>query len=200
MVKPTNPDLSGPDLPDLPDLEDLITESSGSIPDLDDLLGTAKAEAKDKAEAKAARQRLVKGGLSDREREEDLARLREWESRNLYKPVANVACFIESSCTKCGDYTYLFTGLMERQVHRHVATTQRWLKTDIIKTDLDNEVMVREQTTPFCVECMADVGFTFNNAYTEDGRELVATEQSADDDGDSSEQEQFYEEPHDDQI
>lgn len=160
----------------LPDLDDLMQEASDSIPDLDDLLGTAKAEAKDKAEVKATRNRLAKGGLSDRERGEDLARLREWESRNLYKPVANVACFTESCCAKCGDYTYLFTGLMERQAHRHIDTTQRWLKTDTAKTDLDNEVMVKRTTTPFCVQCMTEVGFTFNNAYTEDGEELAAAD------------------------
>lgn len=161
----------------LPALEDLATEASAdSLPDLDDLLGTAKAEAKDKAEVKASRNRLAKGGLTDREREEDLARLREWEARNLYKSVANVACFTESCCERCGDYTYLFTGLMERQAHRHVATTQRWLATKVAKTGLDNEVMVTRQTTPFCLACMTEVGFTFNNAYTEDGQELTSAE------------------------
>lgn len=158
---------------DLPDLDDLMQESADAVPDLEDLLGTAKAEAKDKAEVKAAKQRLARGGMSDRERAEDLARLRDWESKNLYKSVANVACFTESCCERCADHTYLFTGLMERQVHRHIETTQRWLKVDKIKTDLDNEVMVRQQTTPFCLQCMTEIGFTFNNAYTEDGVELA---------------------------
>ena len=55
---------------------------------------------------------------------------------------------------------------MERQVHRHIETTQRWLAVDKIKTDLDNEVRVTRQTTPFCLACMTEVGFSFNNAYT----------------------------------
>lgn len=158
--------------PDLPELDQLLDESS-EVPDLDDLLGTAKAEAKDKAELKAAKQRLAKGGMTDRERAEDLARVREWEAKHLYKAVANVSCFVESCCEHCGDYTYLFTGLMERQVHRHIETTQRWHATDTIKTDLDNEVRVTQQTTKFCVQCMSEFGFTFNNAYTEDGVELA---------------------------
>jgi len=161
---------------DLPDLEALTAEALDDLPDLDDLLHSAKAEAADKSAAKTARERLAKGGLTPREREEDLARLRDWEARNLYRAVANVACFTESSCDRCGDYTYLFTGLMERQVHRHVETTQRWLVVDKIKTDLDNEVRVTRQTTPFCLACMTEVGFSFNNAYTEDGEELQAAE------------------------
>lgn len=166
---------TAPDLPD--DLDDLLgaPEASPDLPDLDDLLGTAKAEAKDKADLKASKTRLAKGGLTDREREEDLARVRAWEAKHLYKAVANVACFTESYCLKCGDYTYLFTGLMQREVHRHIETTQRWLAVPDgkIKTDLDNEVMVRQQTTPFCLQCMSEVGFSFNNAYTEDGQELT---------------------------
>lgn len=161
---------------DLPELEDLISESTAQaefdLPDLGDLLGAAKAEAADKIAAKTARERLAKGGLTAAERAEDLARLREWEARNLYRPVANVACFTESGCDRCGDYSYTFTGLMERQVHRHIDTTQRWLAVNKIKTGLDNEVMIHRQTTPFCIECMGEVGFSLNNAYTDDGEEL----------------------------
>lgn len=147
---------------------------SPDLPDLDDLLTSAVAERNAKVEARKSRERLSKGGLTPQEREEDLIRLREWEARNLYKPAANVARFIESCCTNCGEFSYLFTGLMERQVHRHVATTQRWLAVQVAKTDLDSEVMVVRQTTPFCIECMERVGFTLNNAYTEDGEELQA--------------------------
>lgn len=164
--------------PDIPDLDDLLDESAaGDLLDLDDLLGAAKAEAKDKAELKTARNRLAKGGLTDREREEDLARVRAWEAKHLYKAVANVACFTESMCERCADFTYLFTGLMQREVHRHIETTQRWLKVETIKTELDNEVMVTRKTTPFCLQCMTEVGFTFNNAYTEEGEELTAAEE-----------------------
>lgn len=167
---------TAPDLPD--DLNDLLgaSEASPDLLDLDDLLGAAKAEAKDKAELKTAKARLAKGGLSDREREEDLTRVREWEARHLYRAVANVACFTESSCTRCGDYSYQFTGLMQRDQHRHIETTQRWLAADTIKTDLENEVMITRKTTPFCIECMGDVGFSFNNAYTDDGEELRAAD------------------------
>ena len=147
---------------------------SSDLPDLDDLLTSAVAARNDKVAAKQSRERLAKGGLTQQEREEDLARLREWEARNLYKPVANVARFVESCCANCGEFSYLFTGLMERQAHRHVDTTQRWLATQTAKTGLDNEVMVARQTTPFCIECMDRVGFTLNNAYTEDGEELQA--------------------------
>lgn len=175
----------------LPDLDDLLGEAVGDLPDLDDLLASAKAQQSDKDAAKKARDRLAKGGLSDREREEDLARLREWEARNLYRAVANVACFTESGCDRCGDYTYLFTGLMERQVHRHIPTTQRWLAADKIKTDLENEVMVTRQTTPFCLACMTEVGFSFNNAYTEDGEELQAAPDEVEPNDDHLQQQLF---------
>lgn len=182
--------ITQPDLPD--DLDGLL-----DLPDLDDLLGTAKAEAKDKADLKASKARLAKGGLSDREREEDIARVRAWEAKNLYKAVANVACFTEARCAGCESYSYLFTGLMERSVHRHIETTQRYIAVDVVKTDLDNEVMVTRKVTPFCVDCMGAVGFTFNNAYTEDGEELKAaddTDEQLADEADETDEAELQEE------
>jgi hypothetical protein len=176
----------------LPSLEDLTAEAMRDLPDLDDLLGTAVAEQHDKLSAKKARDRLAKGGLTAAEREEDLTRLRDWEARNLYRPVANVARFVESTCDRCGTYCYLFTGLFERQVHRHVATTQRYTSIETMKPDLDNEVMVASQTTPFCTQCMKGLGFSFNNAYTEEGEELQEAVEG-EPDADSGDEEDFPE-------
>ncbi len=148
------------------------------LPDLDDLLASAKSTADKAKAAKAARERLLRGGLDKTQLEEDAARIREWEARNLYRAVANVATFTETHCTRCGEYHYQFTGLMRREVHRHVPTTQRWVAVEQQQVELNNEVRLTRLEVPFCSECLEQVGFSFNNGYTDTGTPIHAVEES----------------------
>lgn len=173
----------------LPSLEDLLEESveeandegdavaeeqaaaPDALPDLDDLLSQSVAARKESIEAKAARERLRRGGLSARERAEDQARLAAWEAAHEWSAAANVALFGVQVCA-CGEEHSLFLGLMERQTHRHLKGTQRWVKAETSKAALPNEVCYRKAEVAMCAACCTDKGWPWEQAtvWKEDGR------------------------------
>jgi hypothetical protein len=160
------------------DMDELLAESTANIPQdfsLDDLLAESVALAKDAKADKDAKARLAKGGLSPKEREADMARLAAWEMKHVWKPEANVARFLETSCANCGECSYVFTGLLQRQSHRHApAQNRRWVAVDAQDPKLPNETMIKEEQSAFCGECSAQFGFTWKAGYYEDGREWEA--------------------------
>lgn len=163
---------------DTEELEDLLdsakSEAQDDLPELEDLLGEATAHQRDVKAAAEARERLRRGGLTVAERQADAARIREWEAKHEWAAQANVARFVESRCENCtgeddeDGYTYLFTGLFERQTHRHIKDATRWVKVTTAKAALPNEVMVAREVTQMCGECCEGIGFGWAGAYYED--------------------------------
>ena len=128
--------------------------------DLEALLGEAKAAERDAREAKDARERVKRGGLTPAQRAEDEARLREWEARHEWRAVANVAQFERHRCA-CGRQQTIFRQLMQKQQHRHLRDSVRYVQVDAQIAALPNEILVQKWNTPMCTECAPRVGFDF---------------------------------------
>jgi len=147
------------------DLEDLLTESQSSLEaddPLNELLAESLAAAREQLEAKAARERAKRGGLSAAQQPEDAERIRRWELAHEWKAVANVAMFERHTCA-CGRHQTIFRQLMTRQQHRHLRDSQRWQRADASLADLPNEVVVQKWETPMCPACAPQAGFEFRN-------------------------------------
>lgn len=158
--------LSGED--GMGDLEALL-EDSRTIPDadpLEDLLAESMAATKEAQAAKAARERIKRGGLTAKEREADEERIRRWELQNEWRAVANVALFERHRCN-CGRQQTIFRQLMERQEHRHLRGSFRWQKTTASKAGLPNEIVVQKWETPMCTYCSTQAGFDFSGSVKE---------------------------------
>lgn len=128
--------------------------------DLEALLGEAKAAERDAAEVKAARERAKRGGLAPAQREEDVQRLREWEAKHEWRAVANVAQFERHRCA-CGRQQTIFRQLMQKQQHRHLRGSVRYVQVEVQLADLPNEILVQKWSTPMCTECCTRQGFDF---------------------------------------
>lgn len=137
--------------------------------DLNALLGEAMAATKETEQAKLARERLKRGGLSAAEREADAARIADWEARHEWRAEANVALFVEITCETCNTYSTSFSHFMQRQVHRHLRDSQRWTTVDNCKADLPNEVVLQKKLTAMCDECAPAKGWLLESATTWEG-------------------------------
>jgi hypothetical protein len=133
---------------------------SSEFDDLEALLGEAKAAERDAREVKAARERAKRGGLTPAQREEDEARLREWEARHEWKDVANVAQWERHRCA-CGRQQTIFRQLMRKQVHRHLRDSVRYVQVEAQVASLPNELLVQKWNTPMCTSCAPRAGFDF---------------------------------------
>jgi len=142
--------------------------------ELDSLLNESLSIVRDIAEAKAARERVKRGGQSAEDKAADAARIASWEAQHVWKPEANVARFVEQECRSCGDCQYIFTGLLQRQSHRHIKTdgSQRWVQADKQIVALPNEVMLAHTDVPFCIECSDVAGFMLKTARWESGEKV----------------------------
>lgn len=128
--------------------------------DLEALLGEAKAAERQAHEVKEARERVKRGGLTPAQRAEDEARLREWEARNEWRDVANVALFERHRCA-CGRQQTIFRQLMRKQAHRHLRDSARYVQADAQLAALPQEILVQKWNTPMCTECSPCMGFDF---------------------------------------
>lgn len=148
-------------------LDDLMQESleepsSGDL--LEDLLSESLVQVREQREAKAAKDRLKRGGLSAQERLEDEARIRAWEAAHEWKAEANVSLFIRYICA-CGSHREVFSGLMQREQHRHLTNhAKRWVAVPSAKADLPNEVLIKEQHMPLCYSCAEVKGWDLTKA------------------------------------
>lgn len=138
--------------------------------DLDDLLAESMVSVKAEREAKAARERLKRGGLSAADQAADAERIRQWELANEWKVVANVAMFERYRCA-CGRQQTIFRQLMQRQQHRHLRDSMRYQRAETQKADLPNEIAVQKWEVPMCTHCSPAAGFDFN---TQQVKEWVA--------------------------
>ena len=155
-----------------------------ALPDFGDLLADAMATRSAAQAAKSAKERMSKGGgfagYTAEQLAEDAKRIADWEAKHEWTEVANVAAFTESHCLRCGDYSYLFTGLMRRRTHRHQKGAMSWVKVKEQRADLPNEISLDEIEVPFCAECCDQVGFQWDRCFNIKGdrRDAEAQAQS----------------------
>lgn len=135
---------------------------------LEESLGPVRAA----REVKAAREKLARGGLTKAERLDTEQRIREWEAKVEWRAIANCALFTQQIC-QCGTQTTVFSGLLERQVHRTKAATQRWIAVTTSKLDLENEVAVQDHSVGVCASCASPKGFNLSKAYRIHGEQGV---------------------------
>lgn len=128
--------------------------------DLEALLTEAKDAERTAREAKDARERVKRGGLTASQRAEDEARLRDWEAKHEWRDEANVALFERYRCA-CGRQQTIFRQLMRKQVHRHLRDSVRYVKMDAQSIHLESEILVQKWETPMCTECAPRNGFSF---------------------------------------
>ena len=144
-----------------------MTAAIDPFADLNALLGEATKVARDRKAAQDAKARLLKGGATAAQVEEDAALLRAWEEQHEWRIEANVALFVEQECTGCGDFQYLFQGLFGRQEARVKGGGRRWEPQGEVNAKLPNEVMLQYRPVPMCGECAERHGFTFARSYYE---------------------------------
>lgn len=143
--------------------------ADASLSDLDALLKESVATRNETVAAKAAKERLRKGGQSARERAEDQARLTAWEAAHEWVNRANVAYFERTVC-QCGAVTQLFIGLMQRREHRHLRATMDWKAAATSLAGLPNEVAHRTRQVGMCAECASVKGWATEVAYAWEDR------------------------------
>ena len=146
-----------PDLSDFDEPQDSAPENE-TLDDLEALMSESLAQAQETAEAKAARERVRRGGQSPKEKAEDDARLRAWELRHEWEPAANVAVIEYRTCA-CGAHAAIFSQLMQRQVHRTMRASSRWQTVTSRSPSLPNEVIRKQVAVPLCLECLPKAGF-----------------------------------------
>jgi hypothetical protein len=129
-----------------------------ALADLDALLAESVKQRNEAQVAKAAKDRLRKGGQSARERAEDQARLQAWEAAHEWVARANVAYFERAVCA-CGQEASLFIGLMQRREHRHLKATMDWILVQAATANLPNEVARRTRHVNVCMACAPQKGW-----------------------------------------
>lgn len=144
---------------------------SDDFDDLNALLTESIEIVKETKLAAESRKRMKQvHGVTSAERQEDSARVLAWEAQHVWRPEANVARFVEQQCQNCGDCQYLFSGLLQRQSHRHLKDgSKRWVAVESSIASLPNEIQLATMTVPFCLECCDKVGFDLRNAYWAEG-------------------------------
>lgn len=148
------------------DLDDLLepqdsnpeNETETGFDELDSLLSESLASVRESAAAKAAKERMKRGGLSAAEQAADAERIRRWELAHEWRPEANAALFERLTC-RCGSHSTIFKQLLQRQVHRHLRSSQRWQAVAASRADLPNEVIFKEVKTAMCPACASAAGF-----------------------------------------
>lgn len=156
---------------DMGDLDDLLLEppqlpEPDGLDDLDALLDESVKLRDEEREVKAARDRLKRryasgSGRTPEEIAEDEARVREWELRNNWEAVANIAFWERHRCTNCGRQQTIFRQLMLKQHHRTFPDTIRWQQVDETVPDLPQENLVEKWEVGMCTNCAPEFGFDF---------------------------------------
>lgn len=126
--------------------------------DLDDLLASAVAQRDEVTANKANRERLKRQNISAVERAEIEAKVRAWESRNVWTPTANVAVFEHASC-ECGYYVEMFSHLMQQQKHKVTVGLTRLIVADTLAEGVPRKVARQYTTVSICPECATGNGW-----------------------------------------
>jgi hypothetical protein len=154
------------------ELDQLLAESKAAakkkpaaadLGELDDLLKESISLRDEEVATKLNRERLKRQNLSSDERREIESKVREWEARNLWNPVATVAVFDRTYCA-CGCYVQTFSHLMHKQMHKTDPTLSRMVMTDTTLEGKPRMVAFQDFEVELCDECAAEKGWDLENA------------------------------------
>lgn len=142
--------------------------------ELSDLLEESMVQDRERKAVVEAKKRVKQvTGVTAAERAEDATRIIAWESQHVWRGAANVARFEVQVCKSCGEEHTIFSGLFERQEHRHLAHhSQRWIRATGTKAALPNEIILAKREVPMCIDCCDWVGFDYRNATWENGQKV----------------------------
>lgn len=141
----------------MPELDDLLDQSLARSDDLDDLLReSVKMSDEDKA-IKFLREKQKRGGLTKAERDEDEARIRDWESRREWDTKANVGVFNKTLCS-CGGFAITWSHLMHMQHHKTSKVTRN-VRATVEVAAVPNLIAYQVITVDCCEECARDKGW-----------------------------------------
>lgn len=129
--------------------------------DLDDFLAGVEAKAAEDKSIKASREFLKKGGLTQEQRRETEAKIREWEARRVWQTVANVGIWDQHVCENCGHTHRMYSHVMAKQVHRTTGSPRMVMVEDWDET-LPYLVGLQKSTTPLCIDCIEEFGMSFD--------------------------------------
>lgn len=134
------------------------------IDPLEALLAESMEPVRAKAEMRANRDKLARGGLTAQERKEIESKIREWESKVEWKGEANVLLIIRQECTRCGLRWHSNGGLFTRQVHRAQSHARRWVRAESELAQLPNETALKLEHVGMCYGCADERGFKVDSA------------------------------------
>jgi hypothetical protein len=120
--------------------------------------------------------------------------IRRIELQQEWLPMAAVALFRVQHCTCCDNYTAVFEGIFQRQKHRSLRATDRWVSATVAENrGLPKQVKTAEVDVPMCHFCLAEAGYPDDQLgiiFGEDGEEQEVedlTEEEIDTDIDTDE-------------
>lgn len=123
----------------------------------------------DAAAAKAARERVKRGGASGFGLQpDDLARIAAWEAAQEWKAVAAVALFEVESCLRCETESERFVQFMRLDHHRALRDSARVVRDDFPNPELPKRVYRQRRIVPMCPDCAESSGWLFDNVQEVD--------------------------------
>lgn len=126
---------------------------------LDSLLDESMALKAQTSELKSARTALKSGLVSGAERKELEADILRLELAREWLPAADVAMFSRQVCD-CGSTSSLFQGIFQRQTHRNMRASARWIKsTAVANMGLQKEIKTEDSHVTHCSVCIGEAGY-----------------------------------------
>lgn len=155
---------------EIPDEVSVEQAQEDDFSDLDALVDAAMTSVRAAQETKAARERLKRGGLSAKEREETEARLRRWEAQHEWEAEAHCAHWLIVECKACESQGRIFQGIMTRYKHKTMRSAIRYLPRAIEESALPRDIYTRTAQVELCELCAEEAGWTVPE-HTNQGEE-----------------------------
>lgn len=146
----------------IPELDALLEESTKREDDLDELMAESLKLTEEEKAVKFLREKQKRGGLTKAEREDDEARIREWEAKREWDTKANIGVFNKAVCT-CGNVSITWSHLMHMQVHKEKRVI-RHVRAKVEVAALPNQIAYQVVTVDCCIDCARDKGWDLNQA------------------------------------
>lgn len=147
-------------LDDFDDFAELEAELNAAIKEVQDKKAAEDAESYIRRNLKAARHRINTTLVSQKEREELLKKIAEWEEATIWITTAVAAMFSRQACSCCGHITTAPIGYYKHQIGRKNQKDNRWVRVqhfellEIRASEYPGEVIFQDSTSDFCLQCL----------------------------------------------
>lgn len=143
--------------------------ADGDLSELDSLLAESLAAQAERAEVKAARERIKRGGLSAEQAALDNALVALWADQYEWQSVTTAGIFNRYTCA-CGATHTVFDCVMVEQKHRGQPFTRRWInpstehRAQPRSMPAERTTIVREHQVGVCGACAPQSGWRLEGA------------------------------------